>query len=695
MDRKKIIYIGSILLVTVFASVTYFSYAFFTSKNEYHGRVNMVVGTLDYKIKSDDLDNNQITLAPNSIKKITIKLTSLNKIDSKYELFYETTNNEVEVGYTGENSSTGTINAKSSKEIEVFISNNSSTSATITFSCEGGFTHNTLVKSKGISIPSQTSICDNYTTHVWNYDYTGDVQEFISPCNGTYTMETWGAQGGGSTDYSGAKGGYVKGDINLNEDDKLYVYVGEHGDFIEGRNGGDSAYVLTNKIYDNGAQTRFNYYNAEKRGYGYAGGGATDIRLVSNNWNNFDSLKSRIMVASGGGGANTYWEVLAADGAGGGLIGYNGSSNSTSHYSTGGTQVDGGNYNGNKNGFGIVSHVTGTANGGSGYYTGGPGAHSSGVVGTGGGGSSFISGHNGCVAIKEESTENNIIQRLDSNNETCTDGTTDITCSYHYSDYKFTNTMMIDGAGYRWENAKKDYTSQPQPNGTYSDGHTGNGYARITYYGNDRTKVTYDYNYLPNDIFEETYNVNAFNPCCVSGVSAIATGTTTDSYGKTYYQTARNGWYFSAYTSNPLILNKIYTFTFEAKASTNLNARIGTEQGSVSTSSIGTNWQKYNYTIKVTSNNSYSAFIFYNWQSADEDRTLYVRNVQLQEGNLYTKEMLYEPNSTLNNLETPRRDGWTFVGWFTDPIGGTQVTSSTTVPNTDTTYYAHWTKNIE
>ena len=48
-----------------------------------------------------------------------------------------------------------------------------------------------------------------------------------------------------------------------------------------------------------------------------AGGGATDIRLVANDWDNFESLKSRIMVAAGGGGATN----LTAGGAGGGLEG--------------------------------------------------------------------------------------------------------------------------------------------------------------------------------------------------------------------------------------------------------------------------------------------------------------------------------------------------------------------------------------
>ena len=55
MDRKKIIYLGLLLIVTVIVSVTYFSYAFFTQKDEQHGKLNIVAGTLDYKIESDDL----------------------------------------------------------------------------------------------------------------------------------------------------------------------------------------------------------------------------------------------------------------------------------------------------------------------------------------------------------------------------------------------------------------------------------------------------------------------------------------------------------------------------------------------------------------------------------------------------------------------------------------------------------------
>ena len=56
----------------------------------------------------------------------------------------------------------------------------------------------------------------------------------------------------------------------------------------------------------------------------YLGGGATDVRLKNGDWDNLDGLKSRIMVAAGGGGGlynrNSYTGNEPGDG--GGLIGY-------------------------------------------------------------------------------------------------------------------------------------------------------------------------------------------------------------------------------------------------------------------------------------------------------------------------------------------------------------------------------------
>lgn len=48
-------------------------------------------------------------------------------------------------------------------------------------------------------------------------------------------------------------------------------------------------------------------------------------------------------------------------------------------------------------------------------------------------------------------------------------------------------------------------------------------------------------------------------------------------------------------------------------------------------------------------------------------------------------------NGKLPSLpEQPTMDGYTFQGWYTEPVGGTKVTTST-VFTSDTTIYAHWT----
>ncbi len=152
------------------------------------------------------------------------------------------------------------------------------------------------------------------------------------------------------------------------------------------------------------------------------GGGTIDVRFSNGDFVNFNSLKSRIMVAAGGGGR-------FSDGSG-------------SDYRSQDGESSGGS--------------------GGGYYYG----SSSGHIASAGGGSFFISGHNGCDAIKEESTENNIIHTGQ---------------SIHYLEIYFINTLMIYGEGYRWTDKEEEQIGMP----SHSDnsiimGNSGNGYARIT-----------------------------------------------------------------------------------------------------------------------------------------------------------------------------------------------------------------------
>ena len=299
---------------------------------------------------------------------------------------------------------------------------------------------------------------------IQNYNYTGSEQKINIKENGLYKVELWGASGGDIDNHSGGNGAYTSGNIELETTDNLYAYVGNKGN---------------NDTY---TETCFNGGGKILDGqivYGRDGGGATDIRLKNGSWDNFDSLKSRIMVAAGGGAANDrngpnnmyinshiYGE--GPGGAGGTLTGIDGTSVNNSmtgkitwgyNYGTGGTQISGGltKYSPNhtevslseaKSGSFGKSQDNNQTGGGGGYYGGGSSGHSG-----AGGGSSFVSGYTGCNAVAESSTSSNIIHTNQ---------------AIHYSNKKFEMPVMISG------NA-----TMPSYNGESILGNDNNGYAKI------------------------------------------------------------------------------------------------------------------------------------------------------------------------------------------------------------------------
>ena len=311
--------------------------------------------------------------------------------------------------------------------------------------------------------------------HGWGYGYTGAVQTFTAPKAGKYRIECWGAQGGDAAIWvakhadavqvKGGRGGYATGVVSLNANDNLYVYVGQ-----EGRAGVSTADSDTEIAWNGGGKGGGRGSNTEKCD-NTGGGGATDVRTATGDWNaNFDK---RIIVAGGGGGSTSYgmqdtywnnfsiansWGIVANGGYGGGAAGGDGwvvpkdasviSStlvtstgtvyNPPTHWlATGGTQTAGG-----RGGYFGSSTLTGTdgslgtggsstgwgGGGGGGYYGGGGGGYNGGVVGTGAGGSSYTGGVTGGMTIAGNST-------------------------------------------------------MPAPGGGNELGHSGNGYCRITYVG--------------------------------------------------------------------------------------------------------------------------------------------------------------------------------------------------------------------
>jgi prepilin-type N-terminal cleavage/methylation domain-containing protein len=272
-----------------------------------------------------------------------------------------------------------------------------------------------------------------------DYNYTGSVQSYKVTCTGNYKLEVWGAEGGyrnSQNTYSG-KGGYSQGIVKLKDGDTVYIYVGGAGNTggtAGGWNGG-------------GARNRYN-----------GGGGATDIRI------NGTSLYSRVIVAGGGGSDGA---TNKTGGAGGGTSGVAVSSQS---YGTGGFS---GNQSGNSGGSSYITANPTTdvddyqPNTYSGFGFGGNGVyHASGYGGAGGGG-----WYGGSGTYPDGSGDDDKGGGGGSG-YIYTSGTASACTSQCQLDssYFLSNAMTISG-------------DQPfdTPDGGVEVGHTGNGFARITY----------------------------------------------------------------------------------------------------------------------------------------------------------------------------------------------------------------------
>lgn len=256
-------------------------------------------------------------------------------------------------------------------------------------------THDGKTGMNGNSGNGYAKITNLSNNEVTIFEYTGSYQEYKVPNNGEYLIELWGAQGGNySKSIQGGKGAYTRGIINLSSSQTLYFYVGSQPTTKDagGYNGGGrAAYINTNDYT--------------------GGGGATDVRIVSGVWNNAESLKSRIMVAAGGGGSGIYASGVIQGGDGGGLKGEDGQGSGSGLHSvpTGATQISGGKGGNNSKSqsgmFGYAQSATGYfgTGGGGGYYGGGSGVATNSRVSSGGGGSSYISGHLGCISLENAS----------------------------------------------------------------------------------------------------------------------------------------------------------------------------------------------------------------------------------------------------------------------------------------------------
>ena len=290
---------------------------------------------------------------------------------------------------------------------------------------------------------------------VTKFDFKNTPYE-VNLKKGTYLFEAWGASGHegmcGKSFVPRGRGAYTSGVITFKTTTKIYIFVGEH--------------------VDNYGLKTFN--GNKENANSEPGGGATDFRLEkSANWYDLESLKSRIMVAAGGGGIDCF-----PGGDGGKLIGHNPDRADSITLPSPGTQTSGGSagsHSGNGIGFegefgiggtGLCTNnrgCDGAGSGGGGYYGGG------GTVGMGGGagGSSFISGYEGCKAIDKSGKPTN--------------------SPIHYSQNVFRFGRMFAG--------DEEMPGARSLNTTI--GNTGNGFAKITILSAYHTCARRNHHLLP------------------------------------------------------------------------------------------------------------------------------------------------------------------------------------------------------
>lgn len=273
-----------------------------------------------------------------------------------------------------------------------------------------------------------------------NFEFNEFLYVVKAETPGQYKLEVWGAQGGTYSSYKGGKGGYSSGILNITEPTDIYIYVGGQPST------NSTSSTVTEGGYNGGGEGANRIYSGVST-YGQGGGGATDIRIGST------SLYARVIVAGGGGGSAS--DSSETTKFGGGITSGSPSSSYTAN------QVKAGKGGSFGQGAAVTSsglnYKYSSGGGGGGWYGGGAATdytdNDENYRGYNGGGSGWVY------------TEENFSIWQSGN-------AADAANWLLPAEYYLTSATTIPG--------NEDFTS---PTGETETGHSGNGYARITYIG--------------------------------------------------------------------------------------------------------------------------------------------------------------------------------------------------------------------
>ena len=309
-----------------------------------------------------------------------------------------------------------------------------SSCTTLLKSNSASYTTDELSSNRSYYVTSMGNYSKQYE-EIYEFDYTGNIQMVNVP-NGadSVKLEVWGAQGGrgwGNSNYltnTVGKGGYTQATFAVTSGETLYVVVGGQGSDAVLADGVKQSAPGGFNGGGNGSSDNESLYrdNGDIRVDAEAsagGGGATHIAKKTGLLSDFVTAADRqkVLVVAGAGGGGSFSQF---GGYGGGVNGGQGDNDGgVGGGQTGAEQLFGRGENGNSKGFG-----NGVAGGGAGWYGGKVNPSESGDNNAAGGGSGYLSAS------------------------------------------KISGQTIAGNQEF------------PAPDGSRETGHSGNGYARVTFY---------------------------------------------------------------------------------------------------------------------------------------------------------------------------------------------------------------------
>ena len=477
-----------------------------SNPNEFNMSYLLYLEGVNSNLSIINISNNEASGVLNSKTNTLIKVFIQNNSSSDI-----TTSIKDIVGFENEKLSVPSNNTSINKGTyyKVIVKSNDNTygkvKPNIKLSTSGGTVKYTLVPNTGYQYKSTTcngavsnniltisNITSNTTCEVVfepkqitvNFDLAGGGIEttytepkehiYTVPYNGTYKLETWGAQGGTAVDNcNGGYGGYSVGTIGLSKNSKLYVNVGGSGtcNLSSSSKGG----------YNGGgdALSRDSYRMC-------SGGGATHISTTSGLLKLLSDSTDSILIVSGAGGGSGAIEsnCNSKGGSGGGISGTVPQNNcSDCGTRTGGTQTSGGSSRFGTGGFGYGagSSSTYSVGGGAGFYGGSGDTYEWGATG----GSGYIG--NSLLTNKYMYCYNcETSDATDTKTYTTTNTSSTPISNYAKSGNGAAKITLVDNANYKVTYNTK-YSSLPTPTRT---GYTFEGW--YTGENGTGTKVTSD-----------------------------------------------------------------------------------------------------------------------------------------------------------------------------------------------------------